>query len=276
MYGVLTGDRDLAREGLGEFTHAFTDFADGSRSDPVTGTTAVVACWGDTETVRRAPDRAAVDAEGTRATPDAEGHHWGTVCPTDPDYRNRLLDRISTVGATGDVRLTTAGFPGESFCRCDRCDERFEESEHETRAAWREAHLTAFVEAAAERVSGDLSVTLYPDPYPGSLRSRTGLTPEALSPHVESFLVPLCGDYETPYWVESLARGFATRLADLDATVTIQLSAAGTDVDRLVDVTRMVDPHCDAVCFGAFPEDADTVRATIDALVDRDEPVQSV
>ena len=131
------------------------------------------------------------------------------------------------------------------------------------RDAWRTGVITEFVAAAAERTDGQLIATLYPDPYPGNLRSRAGLDPEALAPHVDGFLVTLCGNYETPYWVESLARGFAGAVGGLDAMLTIQLSADGTDVDRLVDVTRMVEPHCDAVVYGTMPADAERVREVI-------------
>lgn len=266
MHAVLTGDPDLARAAPTEAVSYFTDQVDGSRTEPLPGTTSVVACWGDTETVRRAPARAAVAADGTRASPDAEGHHWGTVCPTDDAYRDRLLDRIETAGAGGDVRLTTVGFPGSEFCRCDRCDERFAADPGDSREAWRAGVLTDFVADAADRVGGDLSVTLYPDPYPGASRKRTGLDPAALEPHVDDIVVPLCGNYETPYWVEALARGFGSELSELDVTVSIQLSVDGTGVDRLHDVTRMVEPHCDRVVYGTFPDDADTVEAVVERL----------
>lgn len=262
MYGILTGDADLAREGLGDVTYYLVDGTDGSRREPIPGTVATVACWGDTPTVEAEPGRAAVAADGTRAAPDAEGHHWGTVCPTDRAYREALLDRLAAVGDDG-VRLTTLGFPGESFCHCERCEERFAASAFDDRDDWRADVVTDVVAAAADRVAGELTATLYPDPSPEILRERAGLDPAALSTHVDDVLVPLCGDYGTPYWVESLARGVGRALGDLDASVTIQLSADGTDADRLTDVTRMVEPHCDAVVYGTFPEDAPTVREVV-------------
>ncbi|ELY53290.1 hypothetical protein [Natronolimnohabitans innermongolicus] len=276
MYGILTDDLELARTGPGEFTHFFAEYVDGTRQDPLEDAINSVACWGDTATVREDPARAALGADGTRATPDAEGHDWGTVCPTDSDYRAALLERIERVGAAGDVRLTTLGFPGETFCRCKRCDRRFEASEYDDRDAWRTAVITAFVADAAERVASDLLATLYPDPYPGNLRERAGLDPAALESHVDGFVVPLCGvGYGTTYWVESLARGFARELGDLEATLTIQLSAAGVDAERLAGLTRRLEPHADAFVYGTYPGDAETVRATID-LLSADEPRLSV
>ena len=264
MYGVLTSSPDLARTDVGDFVHFVTEEVGGRRRAPLDGAINSVACWGDTGIVRDDPSRAAVTAEGTRAAPGAEGHHWGTVCPTDPDYRAGLLDRIEAVGAVGAVRLTTPGFPGAEFCRCERCVRRFASSDHDDRVAWRAGTITRFVREASERAAGDLIVTLYPDPYPGSLRERTGLDPRALAPHVDGFLVPLCSiGYETTYWVESLARGFAHELDGLDVPLTVQLSAPEADGDRLVDVTRQVDPHVDAIVYGTDEEGFDTVREVL-------------
>ncbi|MFC4439375.1 MULTISPECIES: hypothetical protein [Natrialbaceae] len=273
MYGVLTDDHDLARAGIGDVAYYFTEYVDGRSRAPLEGAINSVACWGDTGTVRDEPDRAAVDADGTRATPDAEGHHWGTVCPTDPDYRAGVLERIERAGAVGDVRLTTLGFPGDSFCHCDRCERRFDASEFEDRDAWRTDVITGFVAEAATRVEDDLIATLYPDPYPGNLRERAGLDPHALATHVDGFLVPLCcPGYETTYWVESLARGFARELEDLEASFAIQLSATEIDADRLAGVTRQVEPYADEIVYGTYPDDAETVRDTI-RLLREDEPV---
>ncbi|NHN61569.1 MULTISPECIES: hypothetical protein [Halorussus] len=264
MYGILTSSPALVREDVGDFAHFVAEDVSGRRGDPLDGAINSVACWGDTQVVADDPERAAVAGDGTRATPDAEGHHWGTVCPTDSDYRAGLLDRVETVGAAGDVRLTTVGFPGAGFCRCSRCDRQFAAIDRDDRVAWRTETVTEFVRDASDRVAGDLLVTLYPDPYPGNLRERAGLDPESLAPLVDGFLVPLCGiGYETTYWVESLARGFARELGGLDARLTVQLSASEAGADRLVDVTRQIDPHADAVVYGTDEENVDTTRAVL-------------
>ncbi|WP_293032097.1 hypothetical protein [Natronococcus sp.] len=271
MYAILTDDRDLARAGIGDRSYYFTEYVDGRQQEPLEGTISSVACWGDTATVHDEPERAAVDADGTRATPDAKGHHWGTVCPTDPDYREGLLERIGRL--EGDIRLTTLGFPGPEFCRCERCERRFAASGRDARDAWRADVLTAFVAEAASRADGDLTATLYPDPYPGNLRERAGLDPETLATHVDGFLVPLCDPgYGTSYWVESLARGFARRLVDCGVSLSIQLSGAEIDPERLADVTRQVRSHADEIVYGTYPEDAETVRETIDRLRERNVP----
>lgn len=127
--------------------------------------------------------------------------------------------------------------------------------------------ITGFVATARDRVAGDLVATLYPDPYPEHLRARAGLDPGALAPHVDGFLVPLCGvGYETTYWVETLARGFASELDGLDVPLTVQLSAGEVDADRLVGLTRRVEPHAEAVVYGTHRADVEAVRETIRRL----------
>ena len=272
MYGVLTDDAELARDGRGDVTYYLAERVNGTREAPVPGAINSVACWGDTAAVRATPERAAISVDGARATPATEGHHWGTVCPTDPDYRTGLLDRIERIGAVADVRLTTLGFPGQAFCRCDGCERRFAASEHDDRNDWRTDVIATFVVEAAARVEGSLEATLYPDPYPGNLRERAGLDPQELAPHVDGFLVPLCDvGYETTYWVEALARGFARELSDLDATLTVQLAAGGIDPDRLLGVARRVDPHADAVVFGTHDADDDLVDEVVRRMRERNE-----
>ncbi|SDR35197.1 hypothetical protein [Natronobacterium texcoconense] len=274
MYAVLTDDPDLARAGIGDRTYYFVEYVDGTTNEPLEGTVASVACWGDTAAVEADPERAAVSADGTRATPDSEGHHWGTVCPTDPDYRADLLERLEDL--EGDVRLTTLGFPGESFCHCDRCDRQFAESEHDDRTAWRSAVVTEFVADAAMRVDGELTATLYPDPYPGHLEERAGLDVQALAEHVDGFLVPLCSPgYETTYWLESLARGFTTELEGLEVDLSIQLSAAEIEPERLAEITRKLEEYADEIVYGTYPDDAEVVQQVLNRVRGKDTPKMS-
>lgn len=267
MYGILTDDPDGVDRVDADVTYYLAERVNGERRDPVAGAVNSVACWGDTALVREDPSRAAVDDAGTRATPDADGHHWGTVCPADDAYRAGLLDRIETAGAVSDVRLTAIGFPGERFCRCERCEARFEASDHGTWTDWRTDAITGFVADAAARVEHEVVATLYPDPYPGSLQERAGIDPAALADHVDGLLVPLCDiDYGTTYWVESLARGFANETADLDAELTLQLSAADAGADRLVDLTRQIDPYADHVVFGTHRTDEARIERVLGRL----------
>ena len=269
MYGILTDDEELARADVGDVSYYMTDRVDGSHESPLEGVVNSVACWGDTKTVSDEPDRAAVAADGTRATPAARGQDWGTVCPTDPDYRAAVLERIAEAGATGDVRLTTLGFPGEEFCHCERCDRLFADSAHDDREDWRADVITEFVTEAADRVEGDLIATLYPDPYPGALRERVGIDPGALAPHVDGFLVPLCGaGYGTTYWVESLAKGFESELEGLEADFVVQLSTDGVTAERLVELTGRLEAavDVDSVVYGAYGSECGNLRDMIGRL----------
>lgn len=269
MFGILTDDAALARAGLADATYYLAEGVDGTRRKPVPDAINSVACWGDTAAVREHPGRAAVTAEGIRAVPETDGHHWATVCPTDPEYLAALLERLEQVSQVGDVRLTTLGFPGEGFCRCARCREQFTASDHDGWTDWRTDVVTAFVAEAASRVDSRLTATLYPDPYPGHLRERAGLDPQALAPYVDEFLVPLCSiGYETTYWVESLARGFATELEGLESTLSVQLSAPEADVERLTGLSRQVAPHVDRLVYGTHPDDVDVVTETMGRVRD--------
>ncbi|OWG24226.1 hypothetical protein B9D06_22080, partial [Mycobacterium tuberculosis] len=51
--------------------------------------------------------------------------------------------------------------------------------------------ITAFVADAADLIPGRVLLTLYPDPYPGHLRARSGLDLDRLAEHVDEFVVPL-------------------------------------------------------------------------------------
>ncbi|ARS90575.1 hypothetical protein [Natrarchaeobaculum aegyptiacum] len=269
MFGILTDDAALARADLADATYYLAEGVDGTRREPLPDAINSVACWGDTAAVRDRPDRAAVTADGVRAVPATEGHHWATVCPTDSDYRDGVLERLEQVGRVGDVRLTTLGFPGDGFCRCGRCRQQFGASDHDDWTDWRTDVVTSFVADAAARVDGRLTATLYPDPYPNHLRERAGLDPQALAQHVDEFLVPLCSiGYETTYWVESLARGFATELEGLEPSLSVQVSAPEADVERLTGLSRQVAPHVDRIVYGTHPDDVDVITETIDRVRD--------
>jgi len=76
---------------VGDFTHYIVD--DGGR------TTGVVRMTSSTPSpvgeIRKpfgtTRDELAIRRRGLVRHPIQRGHHWGTVCPTDPDYRENLL-----------------------------------------------------------------------------------------------------------------------------------------------------------------------------------------
>jgi hypothetical protein len=249
MYGVVT--RNAEEVEWPEFDRAFYEVksVSGRHSEPVPGSASAIACFGDTATAETEPDLVPVDDEGNHATRASRYFDWGYVCPSETPYREGLLETVAdAAAATGDIRLDEVGFPRDEFCRCDRCERAFRESDHDDWTAWRAATVTEFVEAAAEGVDGRLSVTLYPDPYPGRLYERSGIDLDALADLVDEFVVPLYDTaYGTTYWLEAMAGAFDRRL---ETPLAVELYAVEPAVDALVDAAEVVTPYADSVLFG--------------------------
>jgi len=157
-----------------------------------------------------------------------------------------------------DVRLDDVGFPREEYCHCERCEERFADSEYDDWATWRESVITEFVAKARERIPGRLFLTLYPDPYPGHLSRRSGIDVDALEEHVDEFVVPIYDmAYTTTYWLEILASGFRDRLS---TPFSVELYAVDVDVDDLIHAAEVAEEYGEDVFFGY---DASNARATV-------------
>jgi hypothetical protein len=252
MYGVVT--RNAEELEWSAFEMGFYEVKDvtGKAASPVSAGVNMVSAFGDNAAVGDDPSLAAVDADGAPATRERPYFDWSYVCPTHERYREGLLEIVADcVDAGPNLRLDDVGFPREGYCRCERCDRRFEASDHETRADWRASVVTDFVTSVRDRVPGDLSVTCYPDPYPGHLRARSGLDVETLASTVDRFVVPLYDTaYGTTYWLESLAKGFESRLAPHDVDLAIELYAVDVDVDALVTATTVAETYADDVFFG--------------------------
>ncbi|MFW6018492.1 MAG: hypothetical protein ACOCPX_06680 [Halapricum sp.] len=265
MVGVVT--RNEPELSWSDFDRAFYEqkSASGRASEPTADGINTLACFADDAAVRDRPELAARTREGEAATGDRARLDQSYVCPTHESYRDGLLEMVEDAGrASGDVRLDDIGFPRAEYCHCDRCESRSASSEHDDRSAWRAGVVTEFVEAARERVPGDLIVSLYPDPYPGHLHERSGIDLEALEPLVEEFVVPLYDtSYGTTYWLEAIASGFADRLA---SRVSVELYA-NVEIDALLEATAAVEPHVDSVLYGydAATASAASRRRTADA-----------
>lgn len=252
MYGVVT--RNAEELEWSAFDAGFYEVKDvtGRAAAPVSTGVNMVSAFGDNAAVGDDPSMAAVDAEGRPATRDRPYFDWSYVCPTHDRYREGLLEIVDDcIEALPDLRLDDVGFPRDGYCQCERCDRRFAESEFDDRADWRASVVTDFVADVRARVPGDLSLTCYPDPYPGHLRARSGVDIEALAPMVDEFVVPIYDTaYGTTYWLETIAKGFESRLAGLDAALAIELYAVEVEVDALVGATEVADAYADAVYFG--------------------------
>jgi hypothetical protein len=273
MYGVVT--RNAEELEWSAFDVGFYEVKDvtGRAAAPLSTGVNMVSLFGDNAAVGDDPSLAAVDAEGRPATRERPYFDWSYVCPTHERYREGLLEIVDDcVAERADLRLDDVGFPRDGYCRCERCDRRFAESEFADREDWRASVVTDFVSEVRDRVPGDLYLTVYPDPYPGHLRTRSGVDIEALAPMVEEFVVPIYDTaYGTTYWLETIAKGFESRLAGADVRLGIELYAVEVDIDALVHATEVAAAYADGVYFGY---DASNAAATIRRLqADRQEGV---
>lgn len=262
MYGVVT--RNEEEVAWPEFDRAFYEVKDvtGRHTDPVDEAINMVSCFGDTATAEAKPDLVPVDADGRPATRDRSYFDWGYVCPLAEDYRAGLTEVIETcLGERADLRIDDVGFPRAEYCHCERCEAAFASSDIGDWYRWRASVITEFITEVRELVPGNLSVTVYPDPYPGHLRERSGVDLEAIGSVVDEVVVPLYDTaYGTTYWLESLVAGFADLL---DATLAIELYAVDIDIDNLVHAAEVADAYADSVLFGY---EAGNARATIRRL----------
>ena len=259
MYGVVT--RNVEEAEWSVFDRAFYEVKDvtGKAAEPIAGATNLLSCFADNAALEDDGALVAVDGEGRSASEDRASFDWTYVCPTHPEYREGLLEIASDcVAVSDDLRLDNVEFPGAEFCRCDRCERRFAESDYDDRSAWRASVITEFVAEVADRVPGRLSLSLHPDPYPGHLFDRAGVDPAAVATHVDEFVIPLYDpSYATTYWLETIAAGFAD---ELEAPFGVELYAVDQDVDDLIAAAETVHPYADHVYFGY---DASTAAAAI-------------
>ncbi|PSP78455.1 hypothetical protein BRC81_07900 [Halobacteriales archaeon QS_1_68_20] len=261
MYGVVT--RNVEETEWPEFDLPFYEVKDvtGRQTEPVPGAVNMVSCFGDNNAADD-PGLVSVDDEGNPATRERTYFDWTYVCPTNDDYREGMLSIIEACAeANGDVRLDDVGFARPEYCHCDRCDERFAASDYEDRQAWRASVIESFVAEAADRIPGRVYLTLFPDPYPGHLYERAGIDVDALSTHVDEFVVPLYDmAYSTTYWLKTIASGFADLLP---APFSVELYAVDVDVENLVKAAEVADAYGENVVFGY---DAGNARAAVRRL----------
>jgi len=260
MYGVVTRNADEVE--MEPFDLGFYEVKDvtGRAAAPLPNAVNMVSCFGDNAAASENPDLVPVDERGEPATRDRDYFDWAYICPTHSEYREGLLEIIEDCAAENeDVRLDDVGFPREGFCHCDRCERLFAESDREDWDDWRADVITEFVADAADRIPGRVLLTLYPDPYPGHLRARAGLDLDRLAEHVDEFVVPLYDtEYATTYWLETVARGFRSRLggdydvhgAPPETPFSLELYAVEVDVDDLIHAAEVAERYAKDVFFG--------------------------
>jgi hypothetical protein len=144
------------------------------------------------------------------------------VCPTNPEYRAKVLDYIQGLGEEQiqGVTLNLYHFPEEEFCVCPRCVEFWRQSGLNW-TEWRAQNVTSFLKEAKNQAKGAFAVEMFPDPL--LAKERFGIDLERIAELVDYFHVPLSSrDYLTNYWVDLLARDF---LKILGKPVVVELSA---------------------------------------------------
>ncbi|WP_330631583.1 hypothetical protein [Halocatena halophila] len=261
MYGVVT--RNEGELHWPAFDTAFFEAksVSGRAEQPQPDVVNMVSCFADNATARDSPALVPVSETGERATREQPYFDWAHICPTHDRYREGVLATIEEcVAVSPDLRLDDVGFPRPEYCHCDRCNQAFGDSEFTDRFAWRQSVIESFLQDVRDIVPGRLYLTLYPDPYPGHLQKRTGIDPTALE-MIDEFVIPIYDmAYSTTYWLESLAKGFVSRLK---TPFSIELYAVDVDVDALGKATTVAQAYAKDVLFGY---DASNAQATIRRL----------
>ena len=253
MYGVVTrNEEEIEWDDFGIGFYEVKDVS-GRAAEPLSDAVNMVSCFGDNTAANSDPELVPINEDGTLATREQPYFDWGYICPTHDKYRNGLLEIIEDSAAVNDaVRLDDVGFPREGYCRCDRCQRQFDTSTAETWQSWRDDIITEFVETATALIPGRTYFTLYPDPYPGHLSERSGINVERIAKYVDEFVIPLYDiHYGTTYWLETIVKGFQSRIDSIerDVDISVELYAVDVDVDDLIHATEVADAYSTNVYF---------------------------
>ena len=182
-----------------------------------------VTCFCDAKAIREDPSIVAVSKNGPALRRNRKINvPFDFVCPTNPQYRAKVLDYVEGLGRKQieGVTLNLYSFPEEEFCVCPRCVELWRQSGLNW-TEWRAQAVTSFLREAKSLVKGVFAVEMFPDPVLS--KERFGLDFERIAELVDYFHVPLSSrDYLTNYWVDLLARDF---LKVLKKPVVVELSA---------------------------------------------------
>lgn len=257
-FGVVT----RYKSHVGRFPLAFWEVKDvgGAWREPLAGAVPMVSCFGDNRMAKSHPDWVQIGPDGLRGTRDAPYFDWDTLCPSRSEVQAAVEEWIWRALAAPDaslpgLRLDDVTFAREGFCQCPVCRER-QTASGLSWAGYRTEVLTRFVEGVKRKMTGPLYFTLYPDPFPGHLESRFGLSVDALRPFVDGgFVVPLYDiHYGTTYWVEVLASAFRDVIGD--APLYIELYGLGVEEPRLVKAAQVAASYADGVLV-AYDKDLD-------------------
>ena len=222
----------------------YSKWADGQVFSAAKGMQNDVTVFCDAIAIRDDPTIAAVANTGLALRKNRRFNlPFDYVCPTNPQYRERVLgyiEKLNNEGITG-ITLNLYHFPDQEFCVCPRCVELWKQSALNW-TDWRTKTITQFVHEARERVNGTFAVEIYPDPVLAA--ERFGLDLNGIGEMIDYFHVPLSSrDYLTNYWVDMIARDFA---AKLKKPVVLELSAempTEEKLDALLKTVAYVSRH---------------------------------
>ena len=197
-----------------------------------------VTVFCDAKAIREDPSVVALSKDGPALRRNRKSNlAFDFVCPTQPQYRAKVLDYIESLGKEKiiGVTLNLYHFPDQEYCVCPRCTELLKKSGLDW-TEWRAQTVTKFIQDAKARVKGTFAVEIYPDPV--LAKERFGLDLCAIAELVDYFHVPLSSrDYMTNYWVDMITRDF---VATLKKPVVVELSAEMPTEEKLDAVLKTV------------------------------------
>jgi hypothetical protein len=206
-----------------EPTVYYSKWSDGQTNPAAPDAQNDVTCFCDAKAIRDDPSIVAVSKDGPALRRNRRFNlPFDYVCPTNPEYRKKLLGYVKNLSNTQieGVTLNLYHFPDAEFCVCPRCVERWRQSCLNW-VNWRTREITNFLKEAKALVKGTFAVEMFPDPV--AAKERFGIDFEAIAELVDYFHVPLSSrDYLTNYWVDLLTRDF---LKILKKPVVVELSA---------------------------------------------------
>lgn len=222
----------------------YSKWADGAAFPAARNMQNDVTCFCDAKAIRDDPSIVAVSKNGPALRRNRKINvPFDFVCPTNPEYRAKVLDYIEGLGKEQiqGVTLNLYHFPEEEFCVCPRCVDLWRQSELNW-TAWRAQTVTEFLKEAKILVKGTFAVEMFPDPM--LAKERFGINFERIAELVDYFHVPLSSrDYLTNYWVDLLARDF---LKILKKPAVVELSAemlTGEKTDALLKTMAYLSRH---------------------------------
>ena len=202
---------------LARFRTAFYEVKDvgGAWHAPILSAIPMVSVFGDNRVAKAHPDWVQVGPGGIRAVRTERYFDWDALCPTRPEVQALARDWIRRALVAGaGFRLDDFTFAREGFCACPVCQTEAARL-HLSLPELHRKVLADFVDSIRDELGRPVYFTLYPDPYPGHLESRHGLSVETLTQSVDVFVVPIYDlAYSTTYWLEILASAWQERVGE--------------------------------------------------------------